>query len=70
MSAKRFMRTDIMNGSVFDWCSSANNDHMNNYCYIESKNIKEDREIFLKTLDSYINDPQIQKMPRKKFNMM
>ena len=30
------------------------NDHMNNYLDIESTNIKEDREMFIKTFDSYI----------------
>jgi radical SAM superfamily enzyme YgiQ (UPF0313 family) len=50
--------------------SEVYNDHMNNYCDIESKNIKEDKEAFIKTLDSYINDPQIQKMQRKEFNTM
>jgi len=41
------------------------NDHVSNYCTIESSNIKEDRDVFIKTLDSYINDPRIQKLPRK-----
>lgn len=41
------------------------NDHVSNYCAIESSNIKEDREMFIKTLDSYINDPRIQNLPRK-----
>ncbi|MFX1500559.1 MAG: radical SAM protein [Promethearchaeota archaeon] len=41
------------------------NDHISNYCAIESANIKEDREMFLKTLDVYINDPKIQNLPRK-----
>jgi radical SAM superfamily enzyme YgiQ (UPF0313 family) len=41
------------------------NDHVSNYCAIESPNIKKDREIFIQTLDSYINDPRIQKLPRK-----
>jgi radical SAM superfamily enzyme YgiQ (UPF0313 family) len=41
------------------------NDHVSNYCDIETPNIQEDREIFLKTLDSLINDPKIQKLPRK-----
>jgi radical SAM superfamily enzyme YgiQ (UPF0313 family) len=50
--------------------SEVYNDHMNNYCYIESKNIKNDREHFIKALDTYINDPQIQKMPRKNLSVM
>jgi len=41
------------------------NDHVSNYCTIESSNIKVDREMFIKTLDSYINDPKIQNLPRK-----
>jgi radical SAM superfamily enzyme YgiQ (UPF0313 family) len=41
------------------------NDHVSNYCSIETPNIKEDREIFIKTLDSFINDPRIKNLPRK-----
>ena len=41
------------------------NDHVSNYCTIESSNIKVDREMFIKTLDSYIIDPKIQNLPRK-----
>ncbi|MFW9902413.1 MAG: radical SAM protein [Candidatus Thorarchaeota archaeon] len=41
------------------------NDHVSNYCTIESSNIKEDRDMFIKTLDSLINDPRIQMLPRK-----
>lgn len=41
------------------------NDHVSNYCTIDSSNIKEDREMFIKTLDYYINDPKIQNLPRK-----
>ncbi len=50
--------------------SEVYNDHMNNYCYLDSKNIKNDREHFIKALDLYINDPQIQKMPRKNLTVM
>ncbi len=46
------------------------NDHISNYCAIESANIKEDKEIFLKTLDAYINDPKIQNLPRKNLQRM
>ena len=46
------------------------NDHVSNYCAIESSNIKEDRELFIKTLDAYINDPRIQNMPRKNRTQM
>ncbi len=41
------------------------NDHVSNYCSIETPNIKEDREIFIKTIDSFINDPRIKNLPRK-----
>ncbi|MFX0071915.1 MAG: radical SAM protein [Candidatus Hermodarchaeota archaeon] len=41
------------------------NDHVSNYCAIESTNIKEDKEMFLKSLDAFINDPGIQTLPRK-----
>lgn len=46
------------------------NDHVSNYCAIESSNIKEDREKFIKTLDSFINDPRIQNMQRKNLTRM
>ncbi len=46
------------------------NDHVSNYCSIESANIKEDREMFLKTLDSFINDPRIQSLQRKNLIQM
>ena len=41
------------------------NDHVSNYCDLDSANIKEDKEIFLKTLDAFINDPKVQNLPRK-----
>jgi len=46
------------------------NDHVSNYCSIESANIKIDREMFITTLDSYMNDPRIKKMPRKNLTRM
>ncbi len=46
------------------------NDHISNYCSIESANIKEDKEMFLKTLDTYINDPKIQNLPRSNLARM
>ena len=46
------------------------NDHISNYCAIESSNIKEDRELFIKTLDAYINDPRIQNLLRKNLIQM
>ncbi|MFX0186878.1 MAG: radical SAM protein [Candidatus Hodarchaeota archaeon] len=45
--------------------SQVYNDHISNYCELESSNIKEDRDMFIKTLDSFINDPRIQNLPRK-----
>jgi len=50
--------------------SAVFNDHVSNYCSLESPNIKEDKEMFLITLDSYINDPKIQKLPRKNLTRM
>jgi len=46
------------------------NDHISNYCAIESPNIKEDKEMFLKTLDTYINNPKIQNLPRTNLSRM
>jgi len=46
------------------------NDHVSNYCALESSNIKEDREKFIKTLDAFINDPRIQNMSRKNLTRM
>ncbi|MHA1804677.1 MAG: radical SAM protein [Promethearchaeota archaeon] len=50
--------------------SQVYNDHISNYCSLESLNIKEDREVFLKTLESYINDPRIKNLPRKNLTHM
>jgi radical SAM superfamily enzyme YgiQ (UPF0313 family) len=50
--------------------SKVYNDHVSNYCAIESNNIKEDREMFLKTLDTFINDPRIRNMTRKNLTRM
>jgi len=41
------------------------NDHAANYCYIESKNIQKDRDYFIKTINSYIEDPRFLTMKRK-----
>ncbi|MFX1448359.1 MAG: radical SAM protein [Promethearchaeota archaeon] len=46
------------------------NDHISNYCSLESPNIKNDRDAFIKTLDSYINDPKIKNLPRKNLTRM
>ena len=50
--------------------SQVYNDHVSNYCAIESPKIKEDREKFIKTLDSFISDPRIQNMSRKNLTRM
>lgn len=39
--------------------SAFRNDHISNYCDVESENIREDRAVVLKILDSFINDPRI-----------
>ncbi|UCC21202.1 MAG: hypothetical protein JSV62_07980, partial [Promethearchaeota archaeon] len=46
------------------------NDHMSNYIDIESDNIKVDKERFIKTLDTLINNPRIQNLPRKNLSRM
>lgn len=46
------------------------NDHISNYCAIESSNIQEDREKFIITLDSYINNPKMQNLQRKNLTRM
>jgi len=46
------------------------NDHVSNYCDIESSNIQEDRENFILTLDSYINNPNMQNLQRKNLTRM
>jgi radical SAM superfamily enzyme YgiQ (UPF0313 family) len=46
------------------------NDHVSNYCSLETLNIKNDRDAFIKTLDSYINDPKIKNLPRKNLTQM
>jgi len=44
--------------------SEVYNDHVSNYCNIETDNIKEDKERFILTLERMINDPTIKSMPR------
>ncbi|MBD3197688.1 MAG: radical SAM protein [Candidatus Lokiarchaeota archaeon] len=46
------------------------NDHISNYCSIETDNIKKDRKRFITTLDKFINDPKIKSMPRKNLTRM
>ena len=41
------------------------NDHAANYCYIESKNIQKDRDYFINTINSHIEDPRFLTMKRK-----
>ncbi|TFF97888.1 MAG: radical SAM protein [Promethearchaeota archaeon] len=45
--------------------SAVYNDHISNYCTLETDNIKKDRERFLIALKEMINDPKIQNLPRK-----
>lgn len=45
--------------------SEVYNDHVSNYCSLSTKNIKDDRKVFLDELDSLISDPRIQNLPRK-----
>ncbi len=46
------------------------NDHVSNYCSLESSNIKIDRVAFINTLNSYINDPKIKNLARKNLTRM
>ncbi len=48
-----------------DVSSQVFNDHISNYSSIKTFNIREDREFFIKSLDSLINDPKMQNLPRK-----
>ena len=50
--------------------SQVYNDHISNYVGLESSNIKEDKENFLHALESLINDPKIQNLPRKNLTRM
>ena len=61
---------DIIANLGEDVTSEVYNDHISNYCSLESPNIQEDKEKFIATLDSYINDPRIQHMPRKNLRRM
>ncbi len=44
------------------------NDHVSNYCSLESANIKIDRDAFIKTLDSLL--PKVKNLPRKNLTQM
>ncbi len=46
------------------------NDHVSNYCSLESTNIKNDRDAFIKTLDSFITSPRFKNLPRKNLTRM
>ncbi|MFX1377047.1 MAG: radical SAM protein [Promethearchaeota archaeon] len=61
---------DIITNLGDNVTSQVFNDHVSNYCSIESSNIKIDREMFIKTLDFYLNDPRIKQMPRKNLTRM
>ncbi|TXT64099.1 MAG: Biotin synthase [Promethearchaeota archaeon] len=50
--------------------SQVYNDHVSNYCGIETDNIKQDRDAFLLTLEEIINDPNIKNMPRRNLTRM
>jgi radical SAM superfamily enzyme YgiQ (UPF0313 family) len=45
--------------------SAFKNDHISNYCDVESENIKQDHKVVLKILDSFINDPFVKNMKPK-----
>jgi radical SAM superfamily enzyme YgiQ (UPF0313 family) len=61
---------DIIDNLGENVTSEVYNDHVSNYCSLESQNIREDKEKFITTLDSYINDPRIKNMPRKNLRRM
>jgi radical SAM superfamily enzyme YgiQ (UPF0313 family) len=50
--------------------SEVYNDHVSNYCDIETDNIKQDREAFLLTLEEMIIDPKIKNMSRVNLTRM
>jgi len=61
---------DIITNLGENVTSQVFNDHVSNYCDLESVNIKEDRQTFIHILDSLINDPRIQEMKRKNLDRM
>ena len=61
---------DIIKNLGDNVTSQVFNDHVSNYVGIESSNIKEDKEAFLNALDTLINDPKIQQLPRKNLTRM
>ena len=56
---------DIITNLGDNVTSQVFNDHANNYCYIETPNIKEDKERFITELNRLINDPIIKKQKAK-----
>ena len=56
---------DIITNLGDNVTSQVFNDHANNYCYIETPDIKEDKERFLTELNRLINDPIIKKQKAK-----
>ena len=61
---------DIIKNLGENVTSQVFNDHVSNYCSIETSNIKIDRAAFINTLNSYINDPKIKNLPRKNLTQM
>lgn len=61
---------DIIKGLGENVSSQVFNDHVSNYCSLESSNIKIDRTAFINTLNSYINDPKIKNLSRKNLTRM
>ncbi|TES95659.1 MAG: radical SAM protein, partial [Promethearchaeota archaeon] len=61
---------DILKNLGENVTSQVFNDHVSNYCGIESSNIKIDRAPFINTLNSYINDPKMKNLSRKNLTQM
>lgn len=61
---------DIIANLGHNVTSQVFNDHLSNYCSIETPNIKLDREMFIKTLDHFIHDSRIQNMQRTNLTRM
>jgi len=61
---------DIIKNLGDNVTSQVFNDHISNYCSIETSNIKIDRAVFIDTLNSYINDPKIKNLQRKNLTQM
>ncbi len=61
---------DIIENLGENVSSQVFNDHVSNYCSLESTNIKNDRDAFIKTLDSFITSPRFKNLPRKNLTRM